>query len=61
MSILTQNSTEAVSLYIEQRLGARHLPLSTIIPITAVYACIFVVGVLGNVSTCLVIFRDDDG
>ena len=44
--------------YIERHLGARHLPLTTIIPISLVYFCIFVVGVLGNVSTCLVIFKN---
>jgi hypothetical protein len=44
--------------YIEQRLGARHLPLTTIVPISVVYATIFVVGVLGNTSTCLVIMKN---
>ncbi len=41
--------------YIACVLGARHLPLTTIVPISVVYACIFVVGILGNVCTCLVI------
>lgn len=48
----------SLSLYIERRLGARHLPLTTIVPISAVYACIFLVGVLGNISTCLVIYKN---
>jgi neuromedin U receptor 1 len=47
-----------LALYIERRLGARHLPLATIVPISIVYAGIFVVGVLGNMSTCLVILRN---
>ena len=47
-----------VATYIASHLGAQHLPLSTIIPISVVYACIFVVGVLGNVSTILVILKN---
>jgi hypothetical protein len=44
--------------YIERRLGARHLPLTTVAPMTVVYAVIFVVGVMGNACTCLVILRN---
>ncbi|TRY68661.1 hypothetical protein TCAL_02500, partial [Tigriopus californicus] len=47
-----------LSLYIQQRLGPRHLPLTTIIPITIVYLCIFVFGLFGNLSTCLVIVKN---
>lgn len=57
----TDNVTHNISdldEYIERKLGARHLPLTTIIPISIVYGLIFVVGVLGNVSTCLVILRN---
>ncbi len=44
--------------YIARRLGAQHLPLTTIVPISVVYAVIFVLGVLGNVSTILVILKN---
>ena len=44
--------------YIADRLGAKHLPLTTSIPISVVYAIIFVVGVLGNVSTICVILKN---
>lgn len=33
-------------------------PLSLIVPITVVYAVIFITGVVGNVSTCIVIARN---
>ena len=39
-------------------MGAQHLPLTTIVPITAVYAVIFLVGVLGNICTILVIIKN---
>ena len=52
------SNATALAAYIERTLGPRHLPLSTIVPISVVYAVIFVLGVLGNVSTCLVIFRN---
>ena len=47
-----------VDQFISQNLGAQHLPLSTIIPISVVYALFFLIGVLGNVSTCLVIYKN---
>ena len=58
MASNASSDIDNLDLYIEQRLGARHLPLTTIVPISAVYACIFVVGVLGNMSTCLVIMKN---
>ena len=59
--LLTYNFTfdnSTLDEYIARHLGARHLPLTTIVPISVVYACIFIVGVLGNVSTCLVIYKN---
>ncbi len=47
-----------LSAYIARRLGPRHLPLSTIVPISAVYSCICALGVLGNASVCAVICRN---
>ena len=52
------NSTPDDATYIANRLGAKHLPLTTSIPISVVYAIIFVVGVLGNVSTICVILKN---
>ena len=45
----TASTTPDAATYIEQHLGVQHLPYNTIIPISVVYAIIFVVGVLGNV------------
>ena len=50
--------TPDLPTYIQQRLGPPHLPLSTIVPISALYAVIFAVGVFGNVVTCLVIVKN---
>lgn len=47
-----------VAAYIASHLGAQHLPLSTIVPISVVYTIIFILGVLGNVSTILVILKN---
>lgn len=38
--------------------GPKRDPLYVVIPITLIYILIFVSGVLGNVSTCIVIFRN---
>jgi hypothetical protein len=52
------NSTQAGSNATDPSLGddaAVFYPLSLIIPVTVVYAIIFITGVIGNVSTCIVI------
>ncbi len=51
-------TTPDIAKYIASRLGAQHLPLTTIVPISVVYAIIFVLGVLGNVSTICVILKN---
>lgn len=38
--------------------GPRRDPLYIVVPITAIYVLIFFSGVIGNVSTCIVIFRN---
>ncbi|XP_046737533.1 neurotensin receptor type 1-like [Diprion similis] len=38
--------------------GARRDPLYIVIPVTVIYAVIFLTGVVGNVSTCVVIARN---
>lgn len=52
------STTPDIPTYIAQHLGAQHLPLTTIVPISVVYAIIFVLGVLGNVSTICVILKN---
>lgn len=43
--------------YLTQEMGPKHLPLHVVLPVSAVYAAIFVSGVVGNVSVCAVIVR----
>ena len=57
-SLEVASTTPDEATYISQHLGAQHLPLTTIIPITVVYSIIFIVGVLGNVSTICVILKN---
>lgn len=38
--------------------GPHHDPMYVIIPITVLYTIIFVTGVIGNISTCIVISRN---
>jgi len=51
-------TTPDEATYIARHLGAQHLPLTTIIPISVVYSTIFIVGVLGNVATICVILKN---
>lgn len=55
---IEEPTTPDKATYIARHLGAQHLPLTTIIPISVVYSIIFIVGVLGNVSTICVILRN---
>ena len=55
---VASSTTPDEATYIAQHLGAQHLPLTTIIPISVVYSIIFIVGVLGNVSTICVILKN---
>lgn len=43
--------------YLVYMLGPQQLALSVAVPITVVYVLIFVTGVVGNVSVCIVIVR----
>eukprot|EP00095_Tigriopus_kingsejongensis_P011198 snap_masked-scaffold263_size232787-processed-gene-0.6 protein:Tk11198 transcript:snap_masked-scaffold263_size232787-processed-gene-0.6-mRNA-1 annotation:"neuropeptides capa receptor-like" len=46
-----------ISEYISHQLGPPHLALQTLIPLTVIYGIIFTLGFLGNISTCLVVFK----
>ncbi|XP_014487522.1 PREDICTED: neuropeptides capa receptor-like [Dinoponera quadriceps] len=50
------NLTEAE--YLDRVLGPRYLPMKMVIPLTIVYAAVFVTGIFGNVATCTVIVRN---
>ncbi|KAF0293032.1 Neuropeptides capa receptor [Amphibalanus amphitrite] len=49
--------TEDAASFLRRTIGPQELPLDVVLPITVVYALIFVAGVIGNVAVCLVIFR----
>lgn len=59
-----QNITEftlndkCVENYLHTYLGPRSLPLETLVPVTIIYIIIFVTGVFGNVTTCIVILTN---
>ncbi|ODM97258.1 Neuromedin-U receptor 1 [Orchesella cincta] len=44
--------------YLSRYLGPRSLPWETLIPVTIIYVLIFVTGVFGNVTTCIVILTN---
>ncbi|XP_043466176.1 neuropeptides capa receptor-like [Leptopilina heterotoma] len=44
--------------YLTKILGPQHLPSELVIPITLIYATIFITGVFGNLITCIVIKRN---
>ena len=51
-----ENLTEAE--YLAKVLGPKYLPLKMVIPLTIAYVTIFVTGIFGNVTTCVVIIRN---
>lgn len=56
---ITNTSEPTYSLQeIVERFGPRRDPLEIVIPITVVYCLIFITGVIGNISTCIVIYKN---
>ncbi|RWS30743.1 G-protein receptor-like protein [Leptotrombidium deliense] len=53
----TQRTMNGTSVYYGNS-GLKRDPLSTVIPMTILYTLILVTGVIGNVSTCIVIARN---
>lgn len=51
---ITSSVTNSTPMY----LGDEHEPLTTVVPMTIIYALILVTGVTGNVCTCIVIARN---
>lgn len=51
-----ENLTEAE--YLAKVLGPKYLPLKMVIPLTIAYVTIFVTGIFGNVTTCIVIVKN---
>ncbi|CAB0010283.1 unnamed protein product [Nesidiocoris tenuis] len=54
-----RNSTrEEVEMYIQKVLGPQRISLAITVPMTLIYAAIFITGVVGNVSICHVITKN---
>lgn len=51
-----ENLTEAE--YLTKVLGPKYLPPKMVIPMTIAYPAIFVTGIFGNITTCIVITRN---
>ncbi|GBM25517.1 hypothetical protein AVEN_62269-1 [Araneus ventricosus] len=55
---MTTPETLDIDAFILTRLGPKTMPLNWLIPMTTVYAIIFLTGIVGNVCTCIVISRN---
>ncbi|XP_026671282.1 pyrokinin-1 receptor-like isoform X2 [Ceratina calcarata] len=56
---MAENHTSPVAEFMQQYdLSTRRDPLYIVLPITVIYAVIFLTGLVGNVSTCVVIARN---
>lgn len=55
---LTENGNGSAHFDLATLLGARRQDLTKVIPITVIYCVIFITGIIGNVSTCIVIARN---
>ena len=53
--LVHHNNSSTQHLDVAEILGPKNLPLASVIPMTIFYSLIFVCGMVGNVSTCLVI------
>ncbi|XP_052236278.1 pyrokinin-1 receptor-like [Dreissena polymorpha] len=51
-------STDNIEDILLQNLGARRKDLSTVVILTSLYLIIFITGLLGNISTCTVIWKN---
>ena len=54
-----ENLDDNISSYIEATLGDTHINWSTLLPLTFIYSVFLIVGVFGNLSTCIVIISNE--
>ena len=60
LSILAkENVNENITAFIEATLGDSHINWSTLIPLTIIYSIFLIVGVCGNLATCIVIISNE--
>ncbi|KFM62631.1 Neuromedin-U receptor 2, partial [Stegodyphus mimosarum] len=58
MENISGNTNTTIWEYLEMHLGPQNMPTSIVLPITVVYALIFISGCIGNFIVCLVIARN---
>lgn len=44
--------------YLNRVLGPKNLPLNMAVPLTVAYLIIFITGIFGNITTCMVIIKN---
>ena len=61
ISMITENLTynENLTTYIKNTLGDSHINWATLLPLTVIYSLFLVVGVCGNLATCMVIMSNE--
>ena len=52
-------SNENISLFIQEMLGDSHINIESLYFLTIIYSLFLVVGVFGNLSTCIVIMSNE--
>ena len=50
---------ENLTAYIEAKLGPSHVNWSTLLPLTIIYSIFLIIGVCGNLVTCIVIMSNE--
>ena len=59
-NLMMNNCTarECVNNFISKSLGEPHINWQTLIPLTIIYSLFLIIGVLGNLATCMVIISN---
>ena len=53
------NQDERKAEFIKINLGETYIALETLLPLTFIYSLFFVVGILGNLATCIVVISNE--
>ena len=54
-----ENLDENITAFIEDTLGDSHINWATLLPLSIIYSIFLIVGVFGNLSTCIVIISNE--
>ena len=58
-SMQCSDEHENITAFIEENLGDSHVNWATLIPLTIIYSIFLVVGISGNLATCIVIISNE--